>query len=97
MANVFIQYLKETRAELRHVAWPTRMQTTVYTVMVALISIGIALYLGLFDFLFTSGLSRALEFVPSSQPVTITQQAATSTVVATSSDTSAPNFGIPTK
>ena len=51
----------------------------------------------LFDFLFTSGLSRALEFVPSSQPVTITQQAATSTVVATSSDTSAPNFGIPTK
>ena len=59
------QYLKETRGELRHVAWPTRTQTIVYTVLVALISVGIALYLGLFDYFFTSGLSRIITVLPS--------------------------------
>ncbi len=59
--NQFTQYLKDTRAELRHVAWPTQTQTIVYTVLVALISIGVALYLGLFDYVFTSGLARVIE------------------------------------
>ncbi len=63
------QYLKDTRAELRHVAWPTRTQTIVYTILVAAISIGVALYLGLFDYLFTSALTRVIGAVPeSSQP-----------------------------
>lgn len=55
-----IQYLKETRGELNHVAWPTQLQTVVYTILVALVSIGVALYLGFFDFLFTTGLARYL-------------------------------------
>jgi preprotein translocase SecE subunit len=77
------QYLKETRGELRHVAWPTQAQTVVYTVLVALISIGIALYLGFFDFLFTTGLTRVVSSLPansaateqpasSSSPITVT-------------------------
>ena len=64
MANPFVQYLRDTRGELRHVAWPTRTQTIVYATLVAGISVGIALYLGLFDFLFTSGLRTALSVVP---------------------------------
>lgn len=56
----FGQYLKETQGELRHVAWPTQLQTIVYTILVAAISIGIALYLGFFDFLFTTGLTRII-------------------------------------
>lgn len=64
MAGGFGQYLRDTRTELRHVAWPTRLQTIVYAVLVAGISIGIALYLGLFDFLFTSGLSRLITTLP---------------------------------
>lgn len=56
----FIQYLKDTRGELHHVAWPTRLQTIIYTIIVVLLSIFVALYLGLFDFIFTTGLSRAL-------------------------------------
>ena len=71
------QYLKDTQGELRHVAWPTRTQTIVYTVFVALISVGVALYLGLFDFLFTSGLSRWLQALPAA-PTAITQTVATS-------------------
>jgi preprotein translocase SecE subunit len=73
----FGQYLKDTQAELRHVAWPTRTQTIVYTIFVAAISIGVALYLGFFDFLFTTGLSRALNVVPSTNPMQVTQQVAT--------------------
>jgi preprotein translocase SecE subunit len=52
------QYLKDTRAELRHVAWPTQLQTILYTTLVVFVSIAVALYLGLFDFLFTTGLAR---------------------------------------
>ena len=64
-----IQYIKDTQGELRHVAWPTRLQTIVYTILVALLSVLVALYLGLFDYIFTGGLARLIEVLPSA-PVT---------------------------
>ena len=78
MANPFIQYLQDTRGELRHVAWPTRLQTIVYSVLVAAISLAIALYLGLFDFLFTGGLKNALSVLPQNIPSQVEQVATTS-------------------
>ena len=48
------EYIKETRAELKHVTWPTRKQAIMYTVVVIVISIVTALYLGLFDYVFTT-------------------------------------------
>ena len=48
-----LDYIKETRAELKHVSWPTRRQTLVYTGVVIGISLLTALYLGAFDYLFT--------------------------------------------
>ena len=76
------QYLKDTQGELRHVAWPTRTQTIVYTILVALLSVGVALYLGLFDFLFTSGLTRFLQALPYTPPASQFQvdQVATGTM-----------------
>lgn len=56
-----IQYFKDTRGELRHVSWPTQKQTIIFTVLVALISILMAVYLGVFDYLFSEGLNRFLE------------------------------------
>jgi preprotein translocase subunit SecE len=53
----FFNYIRESKGEMKHVNWPTRKQTTVYTVLVIVISVGIALYLGLFDFLFTEAVS----------------------------------------
>ena len=50
MANPFTQYLKDTRTELNHVAWPTQRQTVVYTILVAAISLGIAGYVGALDY-----------------------------------------------
>ena len=49
----FGAYIKETRAELKHVAWPTRKQAIMYTIVVIVISIITALYLGLFDYVFS--------------------------------------------
>ncbi len=53
----FIEYLKETKGELKHVRWPTKQQTVVFTIVVILISLGVAFFLGLFDFLFLKGLA----------------------------------------
>lgn len=72
----FSQYLKDTRAELNHVAWPTQTQTIVYTLFVVGISVGIALYLGFFDFLFTSSLKRVVEN-KSAAPIAAQVQAST--------------------
>jgi preprotein translocase SecE subunit len=76
-----IQYLKDTRAELRHVAWPTQTQTIVYTLLIAALSVGIAMYLGLFDFLFTTGLAHLINNTPATTPTT-QQTPATSTLPA---------------
>lgn len=46
-------YIKDTRGELKHVAWPTRKQAIVYTVLVIAISVLVSLYLGFFDYLFS--------------------------------------------
>ena len=49
----FVQYLKDTQSELKHVSWPTRPQAIAFTALVIVISIGTAAYLGAFDWLFT--------------------------------------------
>lgn len=50
----FINYLKSTKGELKHVNWPTRQQAVLYTVIVIAISIVTGVYLGVLDFGFTS-------------------------------------------
>ncbi|MEX0934088.1 MAG: preprotein translocase subunit SecE [Candidatus Paceibacterota bacterium] len=46
-------YLQESKAEMRHVNWPTSKQTVIFTVLVVIISLVIAFFLGFFDFLFS--------------------------------------------
>lgn len=53
-------YLKETRAELRHVNWPTRKQAAVFTVLVVAVSLITAAYLGVFDYFFSLILRRII-------------------------------------
>jgi preprotein translocase subunit SecE len=48
-----INYIKDTRGELKHVSWPTRKQTIVFTALVIIISLFTAALLGFFDFLFS--------------------------------------------
>ena len=53
-------YIKETQIELKHVSWPTRNQTIVFTIVVILVSIGVSLFLGLADYLLKIGLEKVI-------------------------------------
>ena len=52
-----IQYIRDVRAEMKHVSWPTKKQVTMFTVLVIVLSVLVAYFLGAFDYVFT----RALE------------------------------------
>ncbi len=58
--KAFIQYLRDVRAELTHVSWPTRAQAVGYTALVVFIVVAVALILGASDFIFTFGLEKLL-------------------------------------
>ena len=53
-------YLQEVRSELKHVSWPTRRLTIVYTAVVIGVSVFVAVYLGLLDFIFSSILKQII-------------------------------------
>ena len=48
------QYFKDVRAEMKHVSWPSRRLTIMYTLVVLAISIATAIYLGLLDYFFAA-------------------------------------------
>lgn len=45
-----IEYIKDTKGEMKHVSWPTKKQAVSYTMLVILISVFVAFFLGLADF-----------------------------------------------
>ena len=95
MANPIIQYFKDTRSELNHVAWPTQKQTVVFTVLVAAISLFTAAYLGAFDEAFTTALTAFVGTQSnSSSGIQVTQQPTAPTSSQTPAATG-PTFTIP--
>ena len=53
MPNIF-NFLKEVREELLKVAWPTRLQTIRYTVLVITVAVAVGVFLGALDYILTS-------------------------------------------
>ena len=53
-------YFKEVRAEMKHVSWPSRQQVIIYTAVVIGISLGVAIYLGLLDYIFAELIKRVI-------------------------------------
>jgi len=51
-------FLKEVRLEMKKVNWPTRQETTKYTLIVVGISAAVAVFLGAIDFIFTTILNK---------------------------------------
>ncbi len=47
-------FIQEARQEAKHISWPRKKTTTLFTVGVVVISIVIGYYIGFFDFIFTS-------------------------------------------
>ncbi len=54
------EYIKETQSELKRVSWPTRKQVGVSTFAIIVVSIGMSLLLGVYDFIFSSTLGKIL-------------------------------------
>ncbi len=50
--NAIVEYFKETRAELRKVTWPTREETRTLTTIIVIVTIAMAIFLGLLDYIF---------------------------------------------
>jgi len=58
--NAVVRYLRETRAELRKVHWPTRKEAWNLTRIVMVVTVAMALFLSLLDYLFAIELSRLI-------------------------------------
>ncbi|MDP2669363.1 MAG: preprotein translocase subunit SecE [bacterium] len=54
MYQKLVNYLKETKVEMRKVNWPTRTETIRFTIVVIAVSLGVSFILGAFDYVFTS-------------------------------------------
>lgn len=51
--NRVMQYLRDTRGELRKVVWPTREEAINLTVIVVATIVAMSAFMGIFDYLFT--------------------------------------------
>jgi preprotein translocase SecE subunit len=101
MANPIIQYFKDTRSELNHVAWPTQRQTAVFTALVIAISLGVAAYVGVLDYAFRDALFEVVSLsgnTNASNAIQVTQQPVTASTSAGTTQApvvSGPSFTIP--
>jgi len=53
-----INFIKEAKAELLKVNWPTKKQTINYTLIILGISLAVAIFLGGLDYLFSEILKK---------------------------------------
>lgn len=59
--NPAVKYFREAKMELEKVSWPTQKDTMTYSVIVLVLSLVTAAFIGALDF----GLSKGLEFLVS--------------------------------
>ena len=52
------QFLREAYSEMQKVSWPTREQTIQYTTLVVVISLTVAIFLGVLDYGFGSMIKK---------------------------------------
>ena len=55
-------FLQESRQEFSRVNWPTWAETVRLTTLVIVMSLGVAVFLGVFDFIFTTLLSKIIAY-----------------------------------
>jgi preprotein translocase subunit SecE len=53
-------YIRESIAELKKVTWPTRKQTINYTLLVIGISLALAIFVGIADFILALGVEKII-------------------------------------
>ena len=55
------QYIKDSYVELKKVTWPTKKETTNYTLLVIGISLAVAFFIGVLDFLLNLGIELVIK------------------------------------
>ena len=50
--NAVVKYFYDTRAELRRVTWPTREETRKLTIIIVVVTLAMAIFLGTLDYIF---------------------------------------------
>lgn len=55
-----ITYLKNVRAELKHVVWPTQKQAVTHVVLILLICVALTVFIAGLDYAFTTGVAFLL-------------------------------------
>jgi len=56
-----INYIKESYAELKKVTWPTKKEITNYTLLVVCISLAVAAFIGLVDYILSFGMGQIIK------------------------------------
>lgn len=62
--NFIISYLKETRAELRKVHWPSQQEARTLTMVVMAVTIAMAAFLGILDYVFDRLIAGVINLNP---------------------------------
>lgn len=58
--NKITSYFREAFEEMQKVVWPSRRETIQHTLLVIGISVGVALFIGIIDFLLNLGLEKLI-------------------------------------
>ncbi|MBI2098999.1 preprotein translocase subunit SecE [Candidatus Uhrbacteria bacterium] len=60
MFNKLVNYFKESKTELKKVTWPTRREAANHTLLVIGISLGVAIFFGVLDYLLALGVEKLI-------------------------------------
>lgn len=58
--NKVLSYLQESKEELLKVTWPNKQEVVQYTILVVAISLGVAAFIGIVDFVLNLGVETLL-------------------------------------
>jgi len=57
-----IDYFRTSKIELKKVAWPTKKETTRYSLIVVGLCVAVAIFFGVLDYIFNLGLENLISF-----------------------------------
>ena len=61
MLNKIIKYIKDSKEELKKVVWPSRKELLNHSLLVIGISLGVAAFLGIIDYILTQILNLIIK------------------------------------
>lgn len=56
-----ITYIRESIIELKKVTWPTKKETTNYTIIIIAISLSVAAFMGIIDYFLNIGVEQIIK------------------------------------